>query len=57
MKSIFASKTFWLNLLGGAVAVAQVIPPKYSVPTLAVANIGMRLITNQVTYILPPAEK
>lgn len=56
MKSIFASKTFWLNLLGGAVAVAQVIPPKYSMPTLAIANIGMRLITEQGVYVVPPAK-
>ena len=55
-KSIFASKTFWLNVLGGAISIAAsgVIPPKYSMPTMAVANIGMRLITSQPVTVLPP---
>ena len=46
-KSIFASKTFWLNVLGIATAYAGVLPPKYAAPTLAVANIAVRLITSQ----------
>jgi len=45
MKSILKSKTFWLNLLGLAVTVGNVLPPKYSGPVLAVANIGMRFAT------------
>ena len=46
-KSLFLSKTFWLNVLGLAVTVGNVLPQKWAVPVLAVANIGMRLITNQ----------
>jgi hypothetical protein len=59
MKSIFASKTFWLNLLGGAISIGAsgIIPPKYSMPTMAVANIGMRLLTNQAAYVVPPVGK
>jgi hypothetical protein len=57
-KSIFASRTFWLNILGTATAIATsgIIPPKYSMPAMAVANIGIRLITNQPASIVPPAE-
>ena len=46
-KSLFLSKTFWLNVLGLAVTLGNVLPQKWAVPLLAVANIGMRLITNQ----------
>ena len=46
-KSLFLSKTFWLNVLGLAVTLGNVLPQKWAVPVLAVANIGMRLITNQ----------
>lgn len=59
MKSIFASKTFWLNLLGGAISIGAsgVIPPKYSMPTMAVANIAVRLLTNQGAFLIPPVGK
>ena len=46
-KSLFLSKTFWLNVLGLALTVGNVLPQKWGMPVLAVANIGMRLITNQ----------
>jgi hypothetical protein len=48
-KNILKSKTFWLNLLGGAISIGAsgIIPPKYSMPVMAAANIGVRLITNQ----------
>ena len=46
-KSIFASKTFWLNLVGAVVIVAQALPEKYSVPTLALLNILNRFLTDQ----------
>ena len=45
MKSIFASKTFWLNLLGFATAYAEILPPKYGLPVLAGANIVNRFLT------------
>ena len=46
-KNLLASKTFWLNVLGLAVTLGNVLPQKWAVPVLAIANIGMRLITNQ----------
>jgi hypothetical protein len=53
-KSIFASKTFWINALGGIASTSALatgyIPPKYApvvVGTGAIANILLRLITNQ----------
>ena len=46
-KSLFVSKTFWMNVFGLALTLANVLPPKWGMPVLAVANIGMRLITNQ----------
>jgi hypothetical protein len=54
VKSIFASKTFWINLLGGVAAttgtLTGVIPAKYTpaiVATGSIANILLRLVTNQ----------
>lgn len=52
-KNILASKTFWLNLAGIVLSYGGVLPPKYSVPVLAVANIGVRLLTNQPLNIWP----
>jgi hypothetical protein len=46
-KSLLTSKTFWLNVIGLAVSVAEVVPPKYGVPALAVLNILMRVVTEQ----------
>lgn len=54
MKSIFHSKTFWVNLLGGIASVAGtasgVIPPHYVPVVMAaggIANILLRLVTSQ----------
>ena len=60
-KSIFASKTFWANLLGGLLQViglaSGAIPPQYA-PYLAAAqgilNIILRLLTNQPVHIVTP---
>ncbi len=53
-KSIFASKTFWVNALGGIATTSGLatgyIPPKYApavVATGAIANVLLRLLTNQ----------
>ncbi len=53
-KSILASKTFWLNTLGGIAAGAATyggyVPPKYAPAVIAVgsiSNILLRLITKQ----------
>jgi hypothetical protein len=53
-KSILASKTFWVNALGGIVAGTATyggyIPPKYApavIATGSIANILLRFLTNQ----------
>jgi hypothetical protein len=53
-KSIFSSRTFWTNALGGVIAGAGlatgVVPPKYApavVATGAISNIILRLLTSQ----------
>lgn len=51
-KSIFASKTLWINIVGIVVAIAQVLPPKYSVPAIGIANIINRLFTDTPVHIL-----
>lgn len=52
-KNIFASKTFWLNVLGIAATVGGFLPQKYAVPVLGVANICIRILTNQAVTLLP----
>ena len=52
MKSILKSKSFWLNVLGGAAAYGGLLPPKYATPVMAVANIGVRFLTNQPVSLL-----
>lgn len=53
-KHLLASKTFWANLLGLAATVSGILPPKWGMPVMAVANIGLRIVTNQpVTLNLP----
>lgn len=62
-KSIFESRTFWVNLLGGLVTAGGTawgtIPQKYAPIIMAVggiANILLRLVTTQpVTIATPPA--
>lgn len=46
-KSIFASKTFWLNVIGAVTVVVTALPEKYSVPAMALLNIVNRLFTDQ----------
>jgi len=52
MKSIFASKTLWLNILGAVATYSGMLPTKYAGPTMAVANIGMRFLTNSSVNIM-----
>lgn len=59
MKSIFKSKTFWLNVASTAVTLASsgMFPAKVAVPVLAAANVAVRLFfTNQGAYVIPPAK-
>lgn len=53
MKSIFKSKTFWINLLGGIVGASTLangtVPPKFAPGVVAaggIANILLRVITD-----------
>jgi len=39
MKPILQSRTFWLNVLGVALTVGQVLPPKYAGPVLAALSV------------------
>jgi hypothetical protein len=53
-KSLFQSKTFWINLVTGVLAVAGVLPPQVSIPVIAAANIILRVVSGQpVTVPLP----
>lgn len=45
MKSLLLSKTFWVNALTVGASFATSLPPKYAVPALGVANIGLRILT------------
>ena len=53
-KSILTSKTFWFNAFALAATAGGVLPPKFGVPVVAIANIGLRVITNQPVSIFPP---
>lgn len=46
-KSLLTSKMFWANVLGTAVQVGGIVPPKYGVPLMGFANIALRYLTNQ----------
>lgn len=51
-KSIFASKTFWFNVLVAAQELTQVLPlPPGAVPIAATAiNIGLRFFTEKPVH-------
>ena len=53
-KSLFVSKTFWMNMMMAVVAVAGsgAVPAKYSVPAIAIANIMLRLISSGGVSVL-----
>lgn len=60
-KSLFASKTFWVNLLGGIGTVAGAyggfIPPQYAPIVMgagAIANILLRMVTHQPVTLSTP---
>ena len=53
-KSILASKTFWLNVVGLLGELTGILPPLYAAPILAVLNIALRFLTDKpVTLTLP----
>lgn len=47
-RSIFKTKTFWLNLLllVGNVATGGLVPPKFGVPIALGANVALRFLSN-----------
>ena len=47
VKSLFRSKTFWVNVLTLAVTVAGFLPPKYAAIALPILNIVLRLVTDE----------
>lgn len=60
MKSIFASKTFWVNLITAVVSVLEemgiinIIPAEYQmyfISGLALLNILLRMVTSQAVTI------
>lgn len=55
MKSIFKSKTFWVNVLGGVTTVLSTLPltSKAVVIGGAVVNIVLRILTTQPVSVLP----
>ena len=57
-KKLWASKTFWLNILSATVAVAsgsygELLPAKIAIPLLARANIAIRIFTVLPVSLLP----
>jgi hypothetical protein len=58
-KSLFASKTFWFNVIAGLGAFAQsqglltLIPDPYGPPIIALVNIVLRYITTQPVALAP----
>jgi hypothetical protein len=52
-KSLFKSKTFWFNLIGGMVTLLQaqgvfaLIPQPYDALVLAIGNVVLRIVTTQ----------
>ncbi len=52
-KHLFMSKTFWANVGGLALTVAGILPQKWAVPVMAVANVILRIVSNQPVNIFP----
>lgn len=52
-KSLFASKTFWFNVVTAAVELTGVlpVPPGVATSVVAVGNIALRLLTNKAVYV------
>ena len=54
-KSLFKSKTFWANVLGGAAQLLNlavpVIPPPYGIVAQAVLNVLVRLVTSGPVHV------
>ena len=55
VKSLWASKTFWFNLLtaGSELAGVLPLPPGTAVIAGSLINIGLRMVTDKPVSILP----
>lgn len=53
-KSLFASKTFWVNVLSAGLELSQVlpIPPGYLLLATNVINIALRVLTDQPVHVV-----
>lgn len=54
-KSLFASKTFWFNIVTAAVELSGVlpIPPGVAAAVVGIGNVVIRLLTDQPVHVLP----
>ena len=54
-KSLFKSKTFWINVMSAGLELSQILPLPAGTLTLVtnLLNIGLRTITNQPVHIIP----
>lgn len=55
-KSLFKSKTFWINVLSAGLELTQVlpIPPGYLLIATNVINVGLRLLTTEPVHLVAP---
>jgi hypothetical protein len=59
-KSIFKTKTFWVNLLSGAIEVGQlltgtnIVPSGYLMLGVNAANIVLRRVTSEEVHVVTP---
>ena len=61
MKSIFASKTFWFNVIAGVIGVCQAqglftaIPAPYGPAVVALVNLALRYVTVEPVTLPRPS--
>lgn len=55
-KSLFASKTFWFNVITAAVELSGVlpVPPGVAATVVGVGNVIIRLLTGQPVHVVKP---
>lgn len=53
-KSLFRSKTFWVNLLMAAAAYGGFLPGKWGITVVGLANVLLRLFTDTPVSLTAP---
>jgi len=55
-KSLFASKTLWVNVLMVANQIVGAVPlqPEYAAVLIALVNLGLRMVTTQPVHLVTP---